>query len=666
MSICKVKKINILTYIGWKDEILEELQKAGCVQIKNVTSKLERYNLINFQNSTFSDIDTVLAEVKFCIEYLSNYKREVKNHKDILEHTKKVYKYDELITIYSQFDYQDLYRQCKELDNKLNELRTRENYLKSIIEQVKDFSGLEVKLTELEGTKNTSFIIGFIPVKDYISCAGEIFQLGKGVDLVKFGEEDKRRQRLFIIVLKENLPSLKKILNKYNFEYLKLSRELNAKPSEVIQNAKIELENLTKRRKDLIANSIKLYKNILPLYITFDHLFISKSKKEAEKYFKQTNQVLILEGWILEKDIERLKKRLLERFQEIEIFLSEPEKDEVIPTALNNHQIVKPFEVITELYGIPQYHEIDPTPLLSPFFFIFFGICLSDAGYGLIMAAVFYFAGKKLKISGMMKKLFNLLIMGGLSSFIVGLFMGSWLGNTLDYLPKQFSFLREMLVDRLALINPVNDPIPILILSLLLGIIQIYTGIITKFVDNVRNNKTKDGLMDQGCWLLLITSILIFGIFNYFSLPQAVITISKFMIISGVLLIILTQGRSNKNFIKRIGSGILSLYDITGYLSDVLSYSRLFALGLATGIIAVVVNTLVELVKGIPYVGFILVIIIYFGGHIFNIAISALSAFIHSARLQYVEFFTKFYQGGGSSFHPLKIDTKYINVQTKE
>ena len=244
--------------------------------------------------------------------------------------------------------------------------------------------------------------------------------------------------------------------------------------------------------------------------------------------------------------------------------------------------------------------------------------------------------------------------------------MGSWLGNTLDYLPKQFSFLREMLVDRLALINPVNDPIPILILSLLLGIIQIYTGIITKFVDNVRNNKTKDGLMDQGCWLLLITSILIFGIFNYFSLPQAVITISKFMIISGVLLIILTQGRSNKNFIKRIGSGILSLYDITGYLSDVLSYSRLFALGLATGIIAVVVNTLVELVKGIPYVGFILVIIIYFGGHIFNIAISALSAFIHSARLQYVEFFTKFYQGGGSSFHPLKIDTKYINVQTKE
>lgn len=277
-----------------------------------------------------------------------------------------------------------------------------------------------------------------------------------------------------------------------------------------------------------------------------------------------------------------------------------------------------------------------------------------------------YFSHQKFKVGGMVKKLFNLLILGGLSSFIVGTFMGSWLGNTLDYLPQQIIFIRNILLDKVALINPINNPMPILVISLILGLIQIYTGIITKFMDNIRNNKIIDGLMDQGSWLLLITGFLIFGIANTFSFSKLILSLSKYMITGGVLSIILTQGRTNKNIIKRIGSGILALYDITGYLSDVLSYSRLFALGLATGIIAVVINTLVVLVKDIPYIGFVFVILIYFGGHLFNIAISTLSAFIHSARLQYVEFFTKFYQGGGTSFIPFKITTKYVNIHTKE
>lgn len=666
MAVCKVKKINLVTYIGLKNKIIEELQIAGCVQIKNVTSKLEQYNLINYQNSDYKDIDTALSEVKFCIEYLSNYKNAVKQDEDASKLAKKTYDYKELATQYSQFKYQNLYKRCKELDTKLNQLRTKESFLRNIIEQVREFSGLEVRLEELEGTKNTNFFVGFIPVKDYTSCIEEVSQLGKGFELVKFGEEQKKRQKIFIICLKKYTSPLKTILNKYNFEYLKISKELTGKPSEIIKNANLELNNIEKEKKLINKESIKLYKNILPLYIIFDHLYIFKTKKEAENYFMQTKHVLILEGWVLERDIDNLKDRLFKKFQEIEIFLSEPEEGEEIPTALNNYQIVKPFEVITELYGIPQYNEIDPTPLLSPFFFIFFGMCLSDAGYGIIMAALFYFVGKKMKISGMMKKMFNLLILGGLSSFVAGIFMGSWLGNTLDYLPEQFSFLKELLVNKLALVNPVNDPMPLLIFSLILGIIQIYTGIITKLISNIKNNQLKDGLMDQGSWLLLITGIIIFGMTSYISLNSIFISISKFMIIVGILSIVFTQGRSNKNIVKRIGSGILSLYDITGYLSDVLSYSRLFALGLATGIIAVVVNTLVDLVKGIPYIGFVFVILIYFGGHIFNIAISALSAFIHSARLQYVEFFTKFYQGGGSSFHPFKIETKYVNIQVKK
>jgi V/A-type H+-transporting ATPase subunit I len=395
-------------------------------------------------------------------------------------------------------------------------------------------------------------------------------------------------------------------------------------------------------------------------------LFILKYRKDIEKYFKQTKNVLILEGWILEKDIDLLKKRLLNKYQEIELSFSDPEENENIPIALNNNKIIKPFELITELYGIPQYKEFDPTPLLMPFFFIFFGMCLSDAGYGLIMMGLFYFASKKFKVEGRAKKFFNLLILGGFSSFIAGVLLGSWLGNSLDFLPPQMIFIRNFLLNKITLINPVNNPMPILFFSLILGLIQIYTGIIIKFIGNIKDKKLADGLMDQGSWLLLFTGIVIFVIVNLFSFSKIIVLLSKGMIIGGALSIVLSQGRANKNIIKRIGAGIYALYGIMGYLTDLLSYSRLFALCLATGIIAVVINNFALLAKDIPYIGFIFVILIYLGGHLFNMVISIMSAFIHSARLQYVEFFTKFYQGGGTAFIPFKIDTKYIKINNEE
>ena len=665
MAVCKVKKVNLFTYIGLKDKVIEELQKAGCVQIKNVTAKLREYDLLDYQKMTTSEIDAAISEVKYCIDYLSNYKDEAKKYHKLLVPSRKVYEYDKLPFLFAQFDYKDIYKKCKELDSRLAELKNRENHLEGLKDQLIEWEELNIDIQDLEGTKNTIITLGFIPFKDYVSCIEEITKIGKEIDIKKVSE-DKRQCKIMIISIPEYSPSIKKILNKYNFEYFKFPQELKGTPLEIIKSATRELKDIRKEREEIAKASIKLYKNNLSLYIAFDHLFISKSRRDMEKYFKQTRNVLILEGWILEKDIGLLKERLFKNYQEIEIFFSDPQENENIPTALDNNKIIKPFEVITELYGIPRYNEIDPTPLLTPFFFIFFGMCLSDAGYGLIITILFFLATKKFKIGGMVKKLFDLLILGGLSSFIVGAFMGSWLGNTLDYLPQQIIFIRNILLDKVALINPINNPMPILVISLILGLIQIYTGIITKFMDNIRNNKIIDGLMDQGSWLLLITGFLIYGIANTFSFSKLILSISKYMIIGGTLSIILTQGRTNKNIIKRIGSGILALYDITGYLSDVLSYSRLFALGLATGIIAVVINTLVLLVKDIPYIGFVFVILIYLGGHLFNIAISALSAFIHSARLQYVEFFTKFYQGGGTPFVPFKITTKYVKIHTEE
>jgi V/A-type H+-transporting ATPase subunit I len=471
---------------------------------------------------------------------------------------------------------------------------------------------------------------------------------------------------MIIISISEHCHFINKILNKYNFEYFKFPLEFSGTPKNILRDISEELKSIEKKREDIFDINKKIYRENLSLYLAFDHLNICKSRKDIEIYLKQTQKVIIIEGWILEKDINKLKKQLFKENKELEMIFSNPKENDNIPVALINNKFIQPFESITELYGIPQYKEFDPTPLLMPFFFIFFGMCLSDAGYGLVMMGLFYFASKKFKAEGRAKKFFNLLILGGFSSFIAGALMGSWLGNTLDFLPYQMIFIRNFLLNKIALINPINNSMPILILSLILGLIQIYTGIITKFFANIKNKKVADGLMDQGSWLLLFTGIIMLGIVNLFSLPKLIALLSKCMIIGGALSIVLSQGRANKNIIKRIGAGIFTLYGITGYLGDVLSYSRLFALGLTTGIVAVLINTLVLLIKDIPYIGFLFAILIFIGGHLFNMVISIMSAFIHSARLQYVEFFTKFYLGGGTAFIPFKLETKYVKIHTKE
>ena len=203
------------------------------------------------------------------------------------------------------------------------------------------------------------------------------------------------------------------------------------------------------------------------------------------------------------------------------------------------------------------------------------------------MALLSYFAIKKLKLEKGAIKFFKLLYYCGISGILGGILVGSWFGDILNYLPPQLDNIREFLVQRLALFQPTDNPLPLLILSLVLGVTQVFTGIILKFIDNIRNDKLYDGLMDQVSWLLFLTGIILF--MTKGMMPLFMGNISLMITVIGALSIILTQGRAKNNILLRLGSGILALYDVTGYLSDVLSYSRLALLG-ATGIIAQMLN----------------------------------------------------------------------------
>jgi V/A-type H+-transporting ATPase subunit I len=660
MAISKVKKFHIFAHLSIKEQLLKELQKLGCAEIIHIGGKTAFHdweNIDDIGNNTNAELN----KVKFCIGLLSDYEEKEKKGLESLFPSKEEVNYETLIELSKSLDYEKIYKQCKDYDNELNHLKLQENKLFAIQEELKDWEELDLDLSTVEQSKYISYLLGTISKGNLDNLISESNEKIKKI-VIEQVKEDKNTSKIAIICLKENTEKVQKILQQYHVEMYKYSHSFSGTPAQILEKISENMKEISERRKQIQIDLKNIYNENKEIYKIYDYLIIDKEKEEAISLLKRSKKTFVIKGWIKKKDIPELKDKLKENFKAYEIQFSEPEEDDRVPVALENHKLVQPFEVITELYSLPNYSEMDPTPILSLFYFIFFGLCLSDVGYGAVLAILCYLAIKKLGMEGGAKKLFTLLYYCGISGIFGGIIVGSWFGDILNYLPPAFSSIRYLLVDKLSLFNPTDNPLPLLILSISLGIIQVYTGIILKFIDNVNKGKLIDGIMDQISWLIFLTGIIMVLLQNM--IAPIFGKIAWILLIIGILTLVTTQGRTNKNIILRIGSGILSLYDITGYFSDVLSYSRLFALGLATGIIATMFNMLAEMAN-MPYIGIFLTILILFIGHVFNLLISGLSAFIHDARLQYVEFFTKFYKAGGISFKPFGLKTTYTKIISK-
>jgi V/A-type H+-transporting ATPase subunit I len=375
---------------------------------------------------------------------------------------------------------------------------------------------------------------------------------------------------------------------------------------------------------------------------------------EVEHLLSRTDSTFLMEGWVRTIDRPWLVKELAGRFAEVEVSFREPLDDDEPPIYLDNRGITRPYEFVTTLYGRPVYREDDPTPMLAPFFVLFFAMCLTDAGYGLTLAAVAAFILLKFKPKGGARNLFNLLFAGGLVTAVIGIIAGGVFGLGIDSFP---AWLKPFV-----LINPLVEPMKMLNISFLMGIVHILFGIGLRMRADLRAGLTADALFDDLAWMIFIAALAPLGFAGILGgeVPQMVIRVATYVSLGVAAVILVTGGRKQKSPVMKVLGGLIKFYDVVGYFGDVLSYARLLALGLATSAIALAVNDIAAMVKGMPYyIGYIAMVVILIGGHLFNLAVNTLGSFVHSARLQYLEFFGKFFHGGGVEFKPFKSERKY-------
>jgi len=326
----------------------------------------------------------------------------------------------------------------------------------------------------------------------------------------------------------------------------------------------------------------------------------------------------------------------------------EVKEDEIddVPIQLENNDLNASFEAVTGMYSLPKYNYLDPTPFVTPFYLIFFGMMVADAGYGLLMLIGTLLALKFFHFDEAMRKMVKFFMYLSFPTITFGLMYGSVFGDIIKFK---------------GLIDTNKDFMTILVLSLVFGVIQIFFGLGIKAFVLIKMGKPLDAFMDVGSWVITLVSIGGIAASGILGMP-VLKTICITGAIIGALLIVFTQGRAAQSIGGKIGQGIYELYGITSYIGDLVSYTRLMAIGLSGGSIAGAINMIMKMVPG-PIGVFIIGPLIFVIFQTVNLLLSLLSGYVHTLRLTYVEYFSKFYDGGGIPFKPFETKNKYINLK---
>ncbi|MFA5090221.1 MAG: V-type ATP synthase subunit I [Candidatus Omnitrophota bacterium] len=673
MGVARINKVEILGLKQDKERLLACLQKLEMVEL--ISSSAQGPG-IQIQAPDEKEIN--LLEIEEAISYLNSFKEKSGFWEGMVKFKPLVYN-EQLKGVLDNFDYVKLLQGISELRSHLRELHQHKEKLIQERQLLSPWRKLSLSLDQVKATHNCGVFLGVLNTGGYTALEEECRQkeIAFFSDIV---HQDQASIFLSVIYLKQDFEQLEAVFKGHHFNFVTLPRHNQAVRDRLLEInfavliADDEAENIKYKIKGLAQEQFKLA-------LIYDYLANIRGIRQADGHLAKQQFTFSLAGWIKARDIAILEKAV-SGFEGIVLFITEPvEGPDEIPVALENNFLIQPFEFITKIYGLPKYNELDPTPFLAPFFFVYFGFCVSDAGYGLLIILMCFFVLKKIHLGPQGVRFFRLFLFCGISTVIAGALTGSWFGNLLDMASQnnKFMFSIKRLKDSLVILDPLKQPTRLLGVALCLGIFQVWFGNIVAAIGNFKNKRYLAIVLDQIVTLVFLSGLTGLGLI-FLKLGDARnAALFKYLALAGSVSLVLTQGRSENGLGAKLFFGAYSLYSgLSGYLSDVLSYSRLWALGLVTGVMANTINLISVQFSAIFFstfaflgrinsvrvvLGAAIILSVFILGHTVAFFMNLLGAFVHPVRLQFVEFFSKFFKSGGRPFRPFKVETKYINLE---
>lgn len=537
------------------------------------------------------------------------------------------------------------------LSRRLEEIKAAKSAIALEIQALEPWLGYELPLS-LTSTADTQLTLGYLPPgRD----AGET----NAALLDELGEchleslaEGVAGSFCAFICHRSKADAAREPLFKAGFTKLDLAAYGDTTAASAMRTLGARSEKLDAEAEEIKQNLTDLTSELPALELAADIAATDAGCRASKMLTSDTAETTVLTGWVpagaealVNDELSKISKRNTIYWE-----FADPAEGDNPPVKLLNRSLFRPFESVIALYSLPAYGKYDPTVIMSIFFFVIFGLMLGDAIYGLILTVGGLLAVKLLDLDEGIKRLVKLFAICGVSCTISGLLFGSWLGD----LPSAFNqnMLGGEALNVAVWFDMVTDPMTFLILALAVGALHLLTGMGIQMYLLFKQGRPFEAIFDVGSWFVLFA-----GIGLYFIVKP----VGTVLAIAGALMLVLTQGRASKNPIMKLLKGIMSLYNIINYISDLLSYSRIMALGLASAVIASVINILAML-AGPNIVGFILMPVILIFGHLVNLLINLLGTFVHTSRLQYIEFFGKFYEDGGQPFKPVSPKLKHVRV----
>ena len=655
MAIVKMSKFDLVVFAEQRAKVLKKLQKFKEVNFVDIELHDENGELSKdavegvtkyVNNEELTHIDERLYQLSNAISLIKKYDERKTRLRDVI-HGNENYTFDELAKKVLSYDW-------KKVSSELNKIGTQYSQIKSEIskkymryDEIDLWERLDVNPKELKNLKKVNTFLGTVPIK----LKGTFIDGISKLDKTYYEELKIVKDEVYYLVISSIDESEKEKLAEVfrNSSFTVENLDIDAVPQDYKNGLQKEISELKKEKRRLKAQ-IKTYsEDLTDLQAVYEYMQNKKLRIVESEKLAQTENTILIKGWIPTEKVSEFEKVIKDEAGDnyYLTFTDADRDDATVPIKLKNGKVASTFENLTGMYAYPRYNEIDPTPLFTPFYILFFGMMGADVGYGLVLLLATMFVLKVVNLSSQMRKSIKFFFYLSFSVIFWGLLYGSYFGATIPGMWR--------------LVDPASQYNDLLIGSILFGVVHIFVGLAIKAYMLIRDGKSLEAVYDVLFWYMALIGGMLFLIFKLMNLSAVVANVSMWVMIAGMAGIVLTGGREAKGVGAKLGGGLYSLYGISSYVGDFVSYSRLMALGLSGGFIASAINMIAGMISG-SWVGMIFIPVILIAGHLFNMFLSFLGAYVHTSRLMYVEYFGKFYEGGGKPFKDFRTENKYINL----